>query len=230
MQRWVDGWGVNDTRVNSVHKYNRQLLKFYLTWLAETGMRTGEVLQLKHKDISVKISRGGNEHLEIIVPKNTKTGTRIVRSNHFLNIHYQQLCKLTGHTDANDWVFCDASGKQNKGFYKTLPKMLEEAGLLYDENGDRRTAYSLRHYYAEERFRDMGYNLATYDMLAENMGTSRKQIDDHYVRKGMLMDVDVLLNTEGRAVQRGAAATGATEAERARRKLDAMQVAAKRRR
>ena len=108
--------------------------------------------------------------------------------------------------------------------------MLEEAGLLYDEHGDRRTAYSLRHYYAEERFRDMGYNLATYDMLAENMGTSRKQIDDHYVRKGMLMDVDVLLSTEGRAVQRGAAATGATEAERARRKLDAMEAAAKRRR
>jgi integrase len=193
-------------------------------------MRTGEVLQLKHKDISVKTSDKGQQYLEIIVPKNTKTGTRIVRSHYFLNHHYQQLRKLTGHTDVNDWVFCDASGKQNNGFYKTLPKMLEEAGLLYDENGDRRTAYSLRHYYAEERFRDMGYNLATYDMLAENMGTSRKQIDDHYVRKGMLMDVDVLLSTEGRAVQRGVAATGATEAERARRKLDAMQVAAKRRR
>ncbi|ALI54577.1 tyrosine-type recombinase/integrase [Celeribacter marinus] len=230
MQRWVDGRGVSDERVNSAHKYNRQLLKFYLTWLAETGMRTGEVLQLKHKDISVKTSDKGQQYLEIIVPKNTKTGTRIVRSHYFLNVHYQQLCKLTGHTDANDWVFCDASGKQNNGFYKTLPKMLEEAGLLYDENGDRRTAYSLRHYYAEERFRDMGYNLATYDMLAENMGTSRKQIDDHYVRKGMLMDVDVLLSTEGRAVQRGVAATGATEAERARRKLDAMQSAAKRRR
>ncbi|WP_170831452.1 tyrosine-type recombinase/integrase [Jannaschia faecimaris] len=230
MQRWVDGWGVNDERVNSAHKYNRQLLKFYLTWLAETGMRTGEVLQLKHRDIAVKTSDKGQQYLEIIVPKNTKTGTRIVRSHYFLNVHYQQLCKLTGHTEAGDWVFCDRNGKRNNGFYKTLPKMLEEAGLLYDENGDRRTAYSLRHYYAEERFRDMGYNLATYDMLAENMGTSRKQIDDHYVRKGMLMDVDVLLSTEGRAVQRGAAATGATEADRARRKLDAMQAAAKRRR
>ena len=54
--------------------------------------------------------------------------------------------------------FCDASGKRNNGFYKTLPKMLEDAGLLYDENGDQRTAYNLRHYYAEERFRGMGYN------------------------------------------------------------------------
>lgn len=88
----------------------------------------------------------------------------------------------------------------------------------------------MRHYYAEERFRDMGYNLATYDMLAENMGTSRKQIDDHYVRKGMLMDVDVLLSTDGRAVQRNVTATGATEAERARKKLETMEAAAKRRR
>ena len=229
MQAWIEGRGVNDTRVNSAHKYNRQLLKFYITWLAETGMRTGEVLQLKHKDISVKTSDSGKQYLEIVVPKNTKTGTRIVRSHYFLNIHYQQLCKLTGHTDAEDWVFCHANGKKNEGFYKTLPKMLDEAGLLYDEHGARRTAYSLRHYYAEERFRDMGYNLATSDMLAENMGTSRKQIDDHYVRKGVLMDVDALLNTEGRAVQRGTAATGATEAERASKKLEAMEAAAKRR-
>ena len=86
------------------------------------------------------------------------------------------------------------------------------------------------HYYVQQRFFELGYNAAVYDMLAENMGTSRKQIDDHYVRRGMLMDQDVLLNTESRAVQRGAAATGATEAERARRKLDAMERAAKRRR
>ena len=88
MQRWVDGWGVNDTRVNAAYKYNRQLLKFYLTWLAETGMRTGEVLQLKHKDISVKTSDMGQPYLKIIVPKNTKTGTRIVRSHGFLDHHY----------------------------------------------------------------------------------------------------------------------------------------------
>ena len=229
MRKWVVGEGVNDTRVNSAHKYNRQLLKFYITWLAETGMRTGEVLQLKHKDIETKQTKGGMKYLEIKVPKNTKTGSRLVRSHHFLNIHYEQLCKLTGHTDTDDLIFCQKNGKKNEGFYKTLPKMLDETGLLYDEDGQRRTAYSFRHYYAEQRFRDLGYNLATTDMLATNMGTSRKQIDDHYVRKGLLMDVDVLLSSKV-PTNRNVAATGATERGRAERKLAAMQDAAKHRR
>jgi integrase len=220
MRRWVRGEGANDERVNSAHKYNRQLLKHYITWLAETGMRTGEVLQLKHKDVSIKYTQNDKPYLEIIVPRTTKTGTRIVRSHYFLNIHYMELCKLTGHTDPDDWIFCSKDGKKNEGFYKTLPKMLEEAGLLCDEYGQRRTAYSFRHYYAEERFRDLGYSLATYDMLAENMGTGRLQIEAHYVRKGLLMDVDVLLSTGG---ARTAASTGITEAERAKRKLQSMR-------
>lgn len=106
--------------------------------------------------------------------------------------------------------------------------MLEEAGLLYDEYGQRRTAYSFRHYYAEQRFRDLGYSLATYDMLATNMGTVRKQIEDHYVRKGLLMDVDILLNTGG-ADGRSVAATGKTEVQRAKRTLASLRGAAARR-
>tara|TARA_B110000879_G_C10675449_1_gene319619 strand:- start:5 stop:322 length:318 start_codon:yes stop_codon:yes gene_type:complete len=89
-------------------------------------MRTGEILQLKHKDISIKTTGSGQHYLEIIVPKNTKTGTRIVRSHYFLNSHYQQLCKLTGHASANDWVFCDSSGKQNNEFYKLCKKCLKK--------------------------------------------------------------------------------------------------------
>jgi hypothetical protein len=125
-------------------------------------------------------------------------------------------------------VFCHKNGKKNEGFYKTLPKMLEEAGLLYDENGDRRTAYSFRHYYAEQRFTELGYNAAVYDMLCTNMGTGRPQIENHYVRKGIMMDVDVLIGG-GDLAHSNVAATSATERERAQRKLDAMTAAAKRR-
>lgn len=229
MQKWERGEGVNDRRVNAAHRYNRTLLRLYVTWLAETGMRTGEALKLKHKYIRKVVSEGGQPYLEISVPRDTKTGSRLVRSHHSLNLHYQRLCELTGHTDPDDWVFCHANGKKNEGFYKTLPKMLEEAGLLLDEHGQRRTAYSFRHYYAEQRFRELGYHLSTVDMLATNMGTSRKQIDDHYVRKGVLMDVDTLLG-HGVTQNSYVASTGGTEVERAKRRLDAMAVAARNRR
>lgn len=226
LRRWVRGEGKNDERVNSMHKYNRQLLKHYITWLAETGMRTGEALQLKHKHIKVGRSPKGYPILEIEVPKTTKTGARLVRSHYFLHTHYKELCKLTGHTAPDDWVFCSQDGKKNEGFYKTLPKMLEEAGLLLDEDGQRRTAYSFRHYYAEQRFLELGYVTDTFDMLATNMGTGRPQLESHYVRKGLLMDVDVLLSTGG---ARTAASTASTEADRAKRKLQSMRQTGQRR-
>ena len=63
-------------------------------------------------------------------------------------------------------------------------------------------------------------------MLATNMGTGRQQIEAHYVRKGLLMDVGVLLSTSG---SRSVASSAATEGERAQRKLAVMIDAAKRR-
>ena len=181
MDKWIEGDGDNDRRVNSVHKYNRQLLKYYILWIAYTGMRTGEVLQLKHSN--VKYTRSDLEeraHLVIQVPKTTKTGARIVRSQSELVGVYRGIKELTEHTEQNDWIFSYSNGKKNEGFYKTLPKMLKEAGLLVDENGARRSAYSFRHFYAEQRFTELGYNPAVFDMLAENMGTGRLQIEAHY--------------------------------------------------
>lgn len=229
LDKWVVGNGLNDTRVNSSHKYTRQLLRCYLYFLAGTGMRTGEVLKLKHKHLRVERSDvSETQYLQIQVPKNTKTGERIVSSQSEVVAVYQQLKELTGHTNAEDWVFCYANGKKNEGFFKTLPKMLDEIGLLYDEHGQRRTAYSLRHYYAEQRFVEHGYNAAVYDMLCTNMGTSRQQIEDHYVRKGIMMDVDVLIGG-GEFAHSKVSTTGNTEKARAQQKLEAMREAAKRR-
>ena len=224
---WVEGQGVNDTRVNSAHKYNRQLLQCYIQWLAGTGMRTGEVLQLKHRDVIVKRSNVTEmPFVEISVPKNTKTGERVVRSQSEVAGVYRKLCALTGHTAADDWVFCAADGKKNEGFYKTLPKMLDEAGLLLDTDGQRRTAYSLRHYYAEQRFVEHGYNAAVYDMLSTNMGTGRQQIESHYVRKGIMMDVDVLIGG-GKYARSSLRAEGGTERERNELKVADMRANAK---
>jgi integrase len=58
MDKWVCGKGENDklpkARINSRHLYQRQLLRLYLQWIEGTGMRTGEVLLLKHADIKAE--------------------------------------------------------------------------------------------------------------------------------------------------------------------------------
>jgi len=194
LRQWVNGRGKNDRRVNSAHKRNRKLLQIYVHFLAYTGMRTGEVLKLKHKDISFTLTLLGDTGLGIEVAEDTKTGAREVTSTADLMLWYEELCKLTGHTDRDDWLFCNAQGKQITGFYKTFAKLLDEAGLLYTEDGDRRSAYSLRHYYAEQMFEELGHTHAVLDMLAVNMGTGRDYLESFYIRRGVI-DAEALVRT-----------------------------------
>lgn len=194
MELWVDGKGANDRKVNSSHKYSRKLLQIYVHFLAYTGMRTGEVLKLRHKDIGFTLTEESGTGLQICVAEDTKTGAREVTSTADLMGWYDELKELTGHTEANDWLFCNAFGKQITGFYKTFSKLLDEAELLQNEEGARRSAYSLRHYYAEQMFADLGQSHAVLDMLAVNMGTGRDYLESFYIRRGVI-DGDALIRT-----------------------------------
>jgi integrase len=194
MRSWVEGRGINDKRVNAAHKRNRKLLQIYVHFLAYTGMRTGEVLKLKHKDISFTMTMLGDVGLGIEVAEDTKTGSRLVTSTADLMDWYDALKQLTGHTEQNDWLFCNAQGKQITGFYKTFAGLLDEAGLLHTEDGDRRSAYSLRHYYAEQMFEELGHTHAVLDMLSVNMGTGRDYLENYYIRRG-IVDAEPLIRT-----------------------------------
>lgn len=194
MEDWVEGRGINDKRVNSAHKRNRKLLQIYVHFLAYTGMRTGEVLKLKHKDIGFTINASSEIGLAIEVAEDTKTGKREATSTGDLLDWYEDLKKLTGHADRDDWLFCNADGKQITGFYKTFAGLLEEARLLNTEDGDRRSAYSLRHYYAEQMFAELGHTHAVLDMLAVNMGTGRDYLESYYIRRGVI-DAEPLVRT-----------------------------------
>ena len=72
------------------------------------------------------------------------------------------------------------------GFLKTFPKMLEEAGLLYDSQGRKRSVYSLRHTYATFRLE----NGANVYWLRQNMGTSVQMIERHYGQTKVLVGIE----------------------------------------
>ena len=63
-----------------------------------------------------------------------------------------------------------------KNISKTYKTKLVELGLYLSGDGKPRPPYSLRHYYATQRL--LG-GVQVYD-LAKNMGTSVKQIENHY--------------------------------------------------
>jgi integrase len=178
--------------------YQRKLLQIYLHWLAYTGMRTGEVLKLRYRDIEVtQTEQHSVPTIRIRVPNDTKTGTREVVALPQLLAWLDALVELTGRDRKDDGLFCDADGKVNKGFFKTVPKLFAEAGVLLDAEGERRSAYSLRHYYAEQRLIELGTNARAFDTIGKNMGTGRQYLETHYVRKGLFDEADVLVTGGG---------------------------------
>lgn len=198
MARWSARKGVNDerdgARVNSAHLYQRELLRLYVLWLATTGMRTGEVLQLRHRDIAMeKLPDSERVVLKVTVSHQTKTGSRVVTSLPETANLYEDIGNHTGREEQDDWLFCNQDGTRNQGFFKTLPKMLEEAGVLHDADGNRRSAYSFRHYFAEQRLAAMGTNPRALDILSVNMGTSKQMLESFYVRRGVLLDDEALI-------------------------------------
>lgn len=218
MKRWVLGKGDNDklpkARVNSRHLYQRKLLQLFLQWIEGTGMRTGEVLLLKHSDVKrERTDIYEHEVLIISVSPQTKTGVRTVISNPSVVAVYIELCSHTAHTGKNDWLFCDQNGKQSKGFFKTLPIMLAEAKVATDKSGDKRSAYSFRHVYAEGRFDAIGFNPIAFDLIGTNMGTSRQSLEKHYIRRGIINDADALIAENGLGKITKVAKNGLTENE-----------------
>ncbi len=79
---------------------------------------------------------------------------------------------------------------------------------MYAAEGGKRSAYSFRHYYAEQRFADIGTDPKTFDLLSTNMGTGRQMLESYYIRKGMNVDDEALI------------ATGANAVRKANRKVD----------
>lgn len=193
LDEWSIGKGKNDGRVNTAHIYRRKLCRLFIHWMVNTGMRTGEVFAMRHRDIKSVRAAEGVASLQITVSQQTKTGSRVVWSMTGCISVYEEVCDLTGHTKPNDFVFCGSDGKKLSGFYKTLDHMLNDIGLLLDRNGDKRTLYSFRHFYAESMFRLIGLNPKAFDMLSANMGTSRLQLEKHYIRKGVTHEEDALV-------------------------------------
>lgn len=217
MDRWVAGKGDADKRVHSRHLYQRKLLQIYIYWLAYTGMRTGEVLKLKHGDIDYGLTdEDATPVLRIVVPEDTKTGKRDVTSQPELLFWYDALIEHTENDRKEDWLFADKDGRRNDGFFKTITKLFAEAGVLFDKDGEKRTAYSLRHYYAERRLDELKINPRAFDIIGKNMGTGRQYLETHYVRKGIMYDEDLLVRA---GKERRLNSTGKREMERALRGL-----------
>ena len=174
----------------------RTLLRDYVQFLLNTGIRTGEeALNLRWKHIKktdkgLAITVSGKTGLRTIVPRDEDKGVtnplnRIKRR--FRDLEKLEDIKLYRR---DEFVFRlpDGSRISHEQLARNFKIALRDSALLHDVSGERRTLYSLRHTYATQQIVD---NVGVH-LLAKQMGTSIAMLEKHYSKLAPLMKYDEL--------------------------------------
>ena len=147
----------------------------YILILANTGIRVGEARSLRWSDI--RTQQNDTPEPNVIFYVSGKTGGREVVSRNAEVLDYLQRIKsLYDEPHPDGLIFAHPDGKPIRSFKKSFSALLDHAGVTFDNEGFRRTIYSLRHTYATFRLTE-GVTVYT---LARNMGTSVAMIERFY--------------------------------------------------
>ena len=167
--------------------------------LANTGIRIGEARGLRWRDIDTEPTDKANE-FNIILHVRGKTGAReVVARTSEVQIYFQRIWELRTEEigtkpSKDDYVFSHKDGTQIHTFKKGFAELITNAGVDVDRNGEKRTIYSLRHTYATFRLQE-GVN---HYVLARNMGTSVKMLENFYGHTSNRAMADELTKTKAK--------------------------------
>jgi integrase len=165
---------------NNRWKQESENLHDYILFMVNTGLRPDEAANLELRDVTIVEDASGKKRLDIDV--RGKRGVGYCKSMPGAVLPFERTVKRKGLTKPTDRVF----GKPQR---ELLNNVLEELDLKVDRDGQRRTAYSLRHTYICLRLMEGAdiYN------VAKNCRTSVEMIQKFYANhiKDMI-DADAL--------------------------------------
>jgi len=139
----------------------------YVLFMANTGLRPDEAARLEHRDVAVVWDHGTQESiLEIEV--RGKRGIGFCKSTSGAVVPFRRLQKRN-NAAPTDLVFPG----NHRELFNTI---LDELNLKVDRDGQRRTAYSLRHTYICLRLMEG----ADIYQIAKNCRTSVEMIEKYY--------------------------------------------------
>ena len=180
-----------DERVNAFHRFQRLMLRAFVLLASSSGMRTGEIKQLRWGDFDIRTDENVGKLLVVRIRGETskvrRSRSAVAQSGHIIGVmdEYKEASK---HTGANDLIFYSENGKGEistvdlsvsfKNFLRRCEYEGREEGLRLSHEGKARTLYSLRHFYAVQRLKQS----VDVFQLATNMGTGVTQIRNHYGR------------------------------------------------
>ena len=168
---------------DSLIRRSREQIRTYILFLANTGLRAGtEVRLLRWRDIEFS-EKDGNKYIRVSVPSSGKSRKpRIAIGRNTARRALERMReRRTDNIGEDDYIFCRRDGTPIKNFREIFDSVIEEAGVKYHLDGDRKikyTPYCLRHTYITFRLRyTKNLNLIR---LARQCGTSVAMIESNY--------------------------------------------------
>lgn len=156
--------------------------------MCNTGMRPPEAKNLRWRDISTAKDKDGQEILVIYVEGKGKTRKLIAPKS--VGEYLERVRAHSKATKPDDRVFTIINGKPAVWLYRdTVEELLKYAQLRDGPSGIPRTTYCFRHTYATLR---LSAGVDVY-ILAQQMGTSVKMIEQHYGHVNTIKHADRVL-------------------------------------
>jgi integrase len=160
---------------SEMHVWYRTMAYNFMLVMTNTGMRPPEAKNLRWRDIDTRTDklrrqfvclnvRGKGKYRELVAVGSVAT-------------YFERIRQISKATKSDDFVFTSYSGTPAKTLYLSLIEaLLKDSGLLMSSSGKRRSTYCFRHTYATFRLME---DVGVY-MLAQQMGTSVKMIEEYY--------------------------------------------------
>ncbi|MXU66068.1 tyrosine-type recombinase/integrase [Oceanomicrobium pacificus] len=193
---------------NSKAAATREVLRNYVLFLANTGVRHGtEALGLRWRNIEWH-NKDGELYLFVNVDGKTRKRTAVARDNTQEYLERQQLLnpRLSYDTldellsaQCDELVFVTRLGDVATIFNlnRAFNALLDELGLKVDAGGRAGTLYSFPHFYATKNLQS---GMTTHELSAQ-MGNSTAMLDKFYSKYSPLLNADL---HSGRQVHRNA--------------------------
>ncbi|MBV8548675.1 MAG: site-specific integrase [Alphaproteobacteria bacterium] len=194
----------------------------FVVFMANTGLRPDEALTLEFRDVSVENDPATKKTI-LVIDVRGKTGVGYCKSMPnavfpFEEVRRRRIAELNAARDpgAPEVTAPPSTDRVFPRFDRhTFNAILDEEGLRFDRDGQRRTAYSLRHTYISMRLME-GANI---HQIANNCRTSVQMIEEHYAAH-----IKDRLDTAAINVQRPRAVRQASrKTDKARSKADSKQ-------
>lgn len=174
---------------NGKTRWYRETAYDFLLIMCNTGMRPSEARNLRWRDVTDATDKNGQEVVVLSVRGKGKS-RQLVAPKKGVGRFLERLRARSKNTALGAPVFSTYEGESAKSLYKNLIEdLLTETGLREGPSGIPRSTYSFRHTYATLRLQEGVSEL----LLAEQMGTSVKMIQEHYGHVDNIKHADLVL-------------------------------------